>query len=80
MALALREKGWIPYRIRFEVWIAKVIDWAELPTRLQAVVTPCASRPPLLRQYNVLPQSSETISLLRGQTALAYAPLLPINK
>jgi hypothetical protein len=31
VALALREKGWMPYRIRFEpdanVWIAKVIDW-----------------------------------------------------
>jgi hypothetical protein len=33
VALALREKGWEPYRIRFEpeenVWIAKVIDWGE---------------------------------------------------
>ena len=31
VALALREKGWVPYRIRFDpeadVWIAKVIDW-----------------------------------------------------
>jgi len=31
VALALREKGWAPYRIRFEpeedAWIAKVIDW-----------------------------------------------------
>jgi hypothetical protein len=31
VAIALREKGWVPYRIRFEpeedVWIAKVIDW-----------------------------------------------------
>jgi hypothetical protein len=31
IALALREKGWAPYRIRFDpeedVWIAKVIDW-----------------------------------------------------
>ena len=31
VTLALREKGWAPYRIRFEpeedVWIAKVIDW-----------------------------------------------------
>jgi hypothetical protein len=33
VALALREKGWEPYRIRFDpeeaVWIAKVIDWGE---------------------------------------------------
>ena len=33
VALALREKGWVPYRIRFEpdedVWIAKVIDWGQ---------------------------------------------------
>ena len=33
IALALREKGWVPYRIRFEpegnVWIAKVIDWGQ---------------------------------------------------
>jgi hypothetical protein len=33
VALALREKGWMPYRIRFEpeadVWIAKVIDWGQ---------------------------------------------------
>jgi hypothetical protein len=31
VALALREKGWVPYRIRFDPetseWIAKVIDW-----------------------------------------------------
>jgi hypothetical protein len=29
--LALREKGWVPYRIWFDpeafAWIAKVIDW-----------------------------------------------------
>jgi hypothetical protein len=33
VALALREKGWMPYRIRFDpeadVWIAKVIDWGQ---------------------------------------------------
>ena len=33
VALALREKGWVPYRIRFDleadVWIAKVIDWGQ---------------------------------------------------
>jgi hypothetical protein len=31
VALALREKGWVRYRIRFDPeaseWIAKVIDW-----------------------------------------------------
>jgi hypothetical protein len=31
VALALREKGWTPYRVRFdsegEQWIANVIDW-----------------------------------------------------
>ena len=31
VALAVREKGWSPYRIWFDpeatVWIAKVIDW-----------------------------------------------------
>ena len=33
VALAVREKGWTPYRVRFDtkahVWIAKVIDWGE---------------------------------------------------
>jgi len=33
VALALREKGWVPYHIRFDpeeaVWIAKVIDWGQ---------------------------------------------------
>jgi hypothetical protein len=33
VALALRDKGWTPYRIRFDseaaVWIAKVIDWGQ---------------------------------------------------
>jgi hypothetical protein len=33
VALALRDKGWAPYRIRFDreasVWIAKVIDWGQ---------------------------------------------------
>jgi hypothetical protein len=33
VALALREKGWVPYHIRFvqeaNVWIAKVIDWGQ---------------------------------------------------
>jgi hypothetical protein len=33
VALALREKGWVPYRIWFDpdedVWIAKVIDWGQ---------------------------------------------------
>ena len=33
VALALREKGWEPYRIWFDtdeaVWIAKVIDWGQ---------------------------------------------------
>jgi hypothetical protein len=33
VALALREKGLVPYRIRFDpeadVWIAKVIDWGQ---------------------------------------------------
>ena len=31
VSLALKEKGWTPYRIRFDlaasVWIARVIDW-----------------------------------------------------
>jgi hypothetical protein len=31
VTLALREKGWVPYRIWFEtqenLWIAKVVDW-----------------------------------------------------
>lgn len=31
VTLALREKGWVPYRIWFEpeegLWVAKVIDW-----------------------------------------------------
>lgn len=31
VALALRENGWAPYRVRFDpeqaVWIANVIDW-----------------------------------------------------
>jgi len=39
VALALRkEKGWVPDRIWLDpgadVWIAKVIDWAELPHTL----------------------------------------------
>jgi hypothetical protein len=33
VALALREKGWAPYRIRFDqeadVWVATVIDWGQ---------------------------------------------------
>jgi hypothetical protein len=33
VALALREKGWVPYRVRFEPeegeWIAKVVDWGQ---------------------------------------------------
>jgi hypothetical protein len=33
VTLALRERGWVPYRIWLdqdaEVWIAKVIDWAK---------------------------------------------------
>jgi hypothetical protein len=33
VTLALREKGWIPYRVWFEQqedqWIAKVIDWGQ---------------------------------------------------
>jgi hypothetical protein len=33
VALAVREKGWTPYRIWFDqegaVWIAKVIDWGQ---------------------------------------------------
>jgi hypothetical protein len=33
VALALREKGWVPNRIRLEpeegLWIAKVIDWGQ---------------------------------------------------
>jgi hypothetical protein len=33
VALALREKGWVPYRIWFEqqedLWVAKVIDWGQ---------------------------------------------------
>jgi hypothetical protein len=31
VAIALREKGWVPYRIWFDpqenLWVAKVIDW-----------------------------------------------------
>jgi hypothetical protein len=31
VALALRQKGWVPYRVWFErqedLWVAKVIDW-----------------------------------------------------
>ena len=31
VTIALREKGWVPYRIWFEeqedLWVAKVIDW-----------------------------------------------------
>ena len=31
MSIALREKSWAPYRIRFDpemsAWVAKVIDW-----------------------------------------------------
>jgi hypothetical protein len=33
VALALRQKGWVPYRIWFEpeeeLWVAKVIDWGQ---------------------------------------------------
>jgi hypothetical protein len=33
VALALRQKGWEPYRIWFEqqedLWVAKVIDWGQ---------------------------------------------------
>jgi hypothetical protein len=33
VTLALREKGWVPYRIWFEtqedLWIAKVVDWGQ---------------------------------------------------
>ena len=33
VALAVREKGWAPYRIWFDpdasIWIAKVIDWGK---------------------------------------------------
>jgi hypothetical protein len=33
VAIRLREKGWRPYRIRFDpeaaVWIANVIDWGQ---------------------------------------------------
>jgi hypothetical protein len=33
VTLALREKGWVPYRIWFEpeedLWVAKVIDWGQ---------------------------------------------------
>lgn len=33
VTLALREKGWAPYRVRFDpeagMWIARVIDWGQ---------------------------------------------------
>jgi hypothetical protein len=33
VTIALREKGWVPYRIWFEaeeeLWVAKVIDWGK---------------------------------------------------
>jgi hypothetical protein len=33
VTLALREKGWVPYRVWFEqqedLWVAKVIDWGQ---------------------------------------------------
>jgi hypothetical protein len=33
VALALRQKGWVPYRVWFEqqeeLWVAKVIDWGQ---------------------------------------------------
>ena len=33
IALAVREKGWAPYRVRFDpeesAWVAKVIDWGQ---------------------------------------------------
>jgi hypothetical protein len=33
VTIALREKGWVPYRIWFEeqedLWVAKVIDWGQ---------------------------------------------------
>jgi hypothetical protein len=33
VALALRRKGWVPYRIWFEqqedLWVARVIDWGQ---------------------------------------------------
>jgi hypothetical protein len=33
VALALRQKGWEPYRIWFEqeegLWVAKVVDWGQ---------------------------------------------------
>jgi len=33
VTLALRQKGWVPYRIWFdpeeELWVAKVIDWGQ---------------------------------------------------
>jgi hypothetical protein len=33
VALALREKGWAPYRVWYEqqdgLWVAKVIDWGQ---------------------------------------------------
>jgi hypothetical protein len=33
VTIALREKGWVPYRIWFEPeeehWVAKVVDWGK---------------------------------------------------
>ena len=50
VALALREKGWVPYRVQFDAktaaWIANVIDWGkfERSEEPEKVLSPSVSK------------------------------------